>query len=104
MIKAPKSLSLESKRIWKEITTGWELDESGELLLKLALEALDEYRSAKRAIEKEGYILKSKSGVGHKHPAIEVMKIARGQFIQLWKQLHLDLQSPLEGPGRPPGS
>lgn len=95
-------LSKEAKAIQKKISSEWELDTSAQLLLISALECYDEFKKAKQDVDRYGYMIKSKTGIPHANPALMAMKISRGQFIQLWKALHLDFEeAPL--PGRPPG-
>jgi P27 family predicted phage terminase small subunit len=102
-MKPPNHLSLESKKWWRKILESWELDDSSFILLKTALEAYDEMTNARATIKKFGFLLKSPTGIPHKNPAIEVLKISRSQFLQAWRMLNFGIEPPGEI-GRPPES
>jgi len=103
-VKIPKSLKKSaSKKIWTEITEAWEIDESGMVLLMTALEAYERYLEAKEILDKHGFVYKTSSGQLKKNPALEVEKVARGQFLIAWRMLNLGIDPP-GNIGRPGGS
>jgi P27 family predicted phage terminase small subunit len=101
--KPPKHLSKEAKDIWKRINDEWELDASGVVILTTALEGFGEMRKAQALVEKFGLIIKTKTGQLKKNPAVEMIKISRGQFLHAWKMIGFNIEPPNESLGRPPG-
>ncbi|MEW6299908.1 MAG: P27 family phage terminase small subunit [Thermodesulfobacteriota bacterium] len=100
--KPPAHLSAASKKLWKQITEGWELDESGLLILQQALESYDRIREAQKAIRAHGLLVANERGALSANPALRVERDARTLLLRAWRQLALDLDPP--GPiGRPPG-
>lgn len=90
----------EAQNIYKKITSGWDLDASGLILLETALRAFIRMREAERMLDKEGLIIRSTGGLFRKHPASEIVKNERAGFLAAWKALNLDVEPP--GPiGRP---
>lgn len=100
MIKPPKMLGLESKKIWTQINNEFELDSSALILLQTALEAYGRYLQAKKIIDKTGIVFKTKSGQAKPNPALKIETLARAGFLQAWKMLNLDIALP-GGIGRP---
>lgn len=101
--KVPLTLkNAETRKIWKQITEAWELDESGLVILKIALESYDRLIQAKRILDKEGVTVKTDTGQIKKHPACEIEKNARQGFLMAWRMLNLGIEPP-GSIGRPPG-
>jgi P27 family predicted phage terminase small subunit len=102
-LKIPPTIrTKESKKIWKEITTNWELDESMLILLTIALESYQRLQQAKAILDKTGLIIKTPSGQVKKHPALEAEKVARQGFLMAWRMLNLGIEAP-GAVGRPAG-
>ena len=94
-MRAPKNLTKLAKKIYRKITSEWELDPSADLLLVTALEAWDEYQAARKQLQAEGYTVKNpKTGLVRKHPSVEILKISRAQFLMAWRSLNLDIAPP----------
>ena len=103
-MKIPKTLkSLEVKKIWTEITEAFELDESGLIVLKVALESYDRMIEARKILDTEGLTIVTPSGQVKKHPANEIEKTARAGFLMAWRMLNLNIDPP-GAIGRPGGS
>src|SRR5262245_2448137 len=94
----PAHLSAEAAGWWRKITTEWDLDDAGQLILTMALEAFDRMRGAQRVIKREGLTIK-----GRAHPATVIERDARLAMLRALRQLNLDLEPLRDRPGRPPG-
>ena len=90
----PSHLSAESRRIWREIESEWDLDAHSRTILTVALEAFDEMRLARDLVAKYGQVLKSQSGFARVNPAVTALKVARAQFLHAWKMLNLGVEPP----------
>ncbi len=102
-IQAPKHLSKEAKKLWKEILTEYEIsDAAGIRILRVALEALDRCQKARVSIDKIGLLVKDKFGQVKPHPLLPIERDSRAAFLSGLKALNLDLE-PLKDIGRPPG-
>lgn len=100
-MRAPTSLSKASQRIWRAIDGEWQLDTSGLLLLRTALEAYDRYTEAREAVSRDGMTYTTESGYMRPHPLLQVEKESRAAFLGAWRSLGLDIEPPGEV-GRPP--
>ena len=100
-MKPPTHLSKETREWWRKIEKSWTLDDAAYILLKTALEAYDEMHQAKAILKKEGVTIKTKTNI-KKHPALEMLKVARSQFLASWRMLNFGIEPPGEI-GRPPG-
>ena len=97
----PNRLSVESKRIWKDINGEWELDNAQLLLLKTALESYDLMSKCAEIIENEGILITSPSGIKKANPALNTYRDARTGFLSSWKLIGFHLEPPRETAGRP---
>ena len=89
--KRPPALSREAKRLWEAVTTSFELDGPGLMLLRLALEALDRLRQAQAMVRREGLtVVNPKSGALQCHPALRCEVEARQAILRCWAALGLD--------------
>ena len=94
--RIPRHLSKEARGIWRTIENEWELDGHSKIILLVALEAFDEFRAAQAELKKDGMTFKTPTNQLKKHPALEVLKVARGQFLHSWKMLNLGIEPPKE--------
>jgi P27 family predicted phage terminase small subunit len=102
--KAPRSLSREGKKIWKDLQAEYQItDPGGLLILKTGLEALDRLREAQAVIAKEGPQVQDRFGQWKAHPLLTVERDSRAAMLAALKALNLDLEPLRDGPGRPPG-
>jgi predicted double-glycine peptidase len=58
-------------------------------------------RQAQDAIKKFGMMVKSKTDVVKKSPALEMLKISRSHFLQAWRLLNFNIEPP-GAVGKPP--
>jgi P27 family predicted phage terminase small subunit len=103
-IAAPKHLSSEAKKIWKEILDEYSIeDAAGIRILRVALESFDRAQSAREAIDKDGMTVKDKAGQTKPHPLLPIERDSRAAFLSGLKSLNLDLEPLRDRPGRPGG-
>lgn len=101
--KPPAHLSAEAKNWWRRIVDGWDIDEDGLLVLRVALEAFDRLCEARKMISRDGIVIKNRRTGGMRaHPAILIEKESRLGLLRAWRQLGLDIELP-GVPGRPLG-
>ena len=89
MNKAPKTpayLSDKSKRLWRTIHEGFDLEVDAIELLRVALENLDLADQARNLLRTEGLVIN-----GKKHPASDAVKLHDGMFMRAMRQLGLDV-------------
>jgi P27 family predicted phage terminase small subunit len=97
--KAPKHLSRDAKRIWRQINSTWDLQNAPDalLILRTALESFDRLQQARSVLDIEGVTVKSKTATGDikilKHPALEAEKSARGGLLQAFRMLGLEFEA-----------
>jgi P27 family predicted phage terminase small subunit len=102
---APKHLSAEAKRWWREIMREYAIDDqAGLLLLQTALEAFDRMKSAQARINTDGEAVADRFGQIKPHPLLPAERDARAQMLAALKQLNLDVEPLRDRPGRPGGT
>ena len=102
---APKNLSAESKRWWREIQEEYSIaDSAGLLLLRTALESLDRLRQAQKIVKREGMTLPDRFGQAKSHPLLVTERDARSAMLAALKALNLDIEPLHDRPGRPGGT
>ena len=102
--KAPKHLSAEGKKIWKEILAEYSIDDAAGLrILRVALESFDRAQSARATIDKDGMTVIDKAGQVKSHPLLPIERDSRAAFLSGLKALNLDITPLQNRPGRPNG-
>jgi len=102
--KAPKHLSGEAAKIWKEILDEYSIDDAAGLrILRVALESFDRAQAARTAIDKDGLTVIDKAGQVKSHPLLPIERDSRAAFLAGLKALQLDLEPLRDRPGRPAG-
>ncbi|MDA8124031.1 MAG: hypothetical protein M0009_02420 [Deltaproteobacteria bacterium] len=102
--KAPKHLSSEAKKIWKEILAEYSIDDAAGLrILRVALESFDRAQAARVAIDRDGLTVIDKAGQVKSHPLLPIERDSRAAFLSGLKGLNLDILPPQNRPGRPNG-
>ena len=99
----PARLSREARAWWRKISTDFDLDDAGLLILASALECLDTVREAQEQVKRDGITIKDRFGQLKPHPATLVEANAKAGMLRAFKALNLDLEPLHDGPGRPPG-
>ena len=101
--RIPKTLSKETRLIWKKISAEYELSVSEGLLLQTALETYDDFVHAREILEADGWTFSTATGNIHRHPMAVVLKDSRSQFLSAWRDLSFPtIEAPAFSlPGRP---
>lgn len=86
MPSAPRWMTLEAKRQWRRIAPRLHaaglLTEIDGLGLAMLCEAVGQYVEGKEIVEREGAIAVSDNGNVYQHPAVGLMKSARGEILK----------------------
>ncbi len=98
----PKHLRRETRRWWKSVLAGYQLEAHHIHLLSLAGEAWDRGQAAREQLEQDGSFYHDRFGQPRVHPAIGVARDAAIAFARLLRELDLDVEPPRDA-GRPPG-
>jgi P27 family predicted phage terminase small subunit len=102
--KPPAHLTKESKTIWREILSEYQIDDAaGYRILRTALEAFDRAQAAREAIDNQGMTIADKFGQIKPHPLLPIERDSRAAFLAGLKALNLDLEPLRDRPGRPEG-
>ena len=103
--KPPKSLSAEAARWWQKLVDEYAIDdEAGRLILQTAMEAYDRTRQTRKALAKDGLVLKDRFGQPKAHPLVTVERDSRAAMMAALRQLNLDIEPLRDRPGRPEGA
>jgi P27 family predicted phage terminase small subunit len=86
----PKHLSVAAKRLWKAITTGYEIDEPAAMVLQATLEAYDRREQARAAIEREGAVQTDRFGFRKPHPSVAIERDAAITMMRGFRLLGFD--------------
>ena len=90
-MQPPKSLSERSQGIWNEVLVGWDLGPDECEVLRLALEVLDRYDAARKAVERDGMLVPGRYAEKQLvvHPLLAVERDLRLAYARLVRQLGL---------------
>lgn len=99
-IVAPEHLSAEAGAWYVQVVRDFDLDDTGQALLRMAGELWDRAESARKIVAAEGAIIRSSTGTPKEHPAAALERNSKVCFSRLVRELALG--SELEEPGRPP--
>jgi len=99
-VKPPEHLSVESKGIWSDAVSQYELSSADLALLRVALENRDLGNAARQDLRKRGNVLETPQGF-KTNPSLIAAKSHDGLFLSAMRQLGLDLaDGPEERPER----
>jgi hypothetical protein len=100
---APKHLRPDGRAFFQSMVHDYAIDDvAGAELLTRAAECIDRMASARVCIAKHGELIGA-NGTVKLNPACRLEKEARDGFFAAMRALHIDVQSPAAGPGRPAG-
>jgi hypothetical protein len=98
----PLRLGPEGRGLWDRVLREYDIDDvGGREILAQACSALDRAEALRKAIEKQGEVVKSRAGL-RAHPAIKEELAARGFVCRQLSRLGLNLE-PVQNVGRPAG-
>jgi P27 family predicted phage terminase small subunit len=87
--RPPTGLSATSRALWRTLCARWNFLPHHLVVLRLALEAQDDYRAARTEITDHGATIKQPSGRTAAHPAVLQMERARRDCARLFAELGL---------------
>src|SRR4051812_364764 len=99
--KAPAHLAPATKRWWRSVVEGFELEDHHLKLLALAAESWDRCTAAREALAVNGMTFLDRFQQPHARPEVAIERDSRIAFARLVRELALDDVSPPESP-RPP--
>jgi hypothetical protein len=100
--KAVLGLSAEAKALRTRILAEFELtDAPGLAVLAAGLEAFDRLRACQAVIARDGASFTDRFGQIRSHPLLATERDSRAAFLAALKQLRLEVEPPLDRPGRP---
>ena len=101
-ISPPRPLSHEGKALWDRVQHEYMVQDTGGCeLLCLAGEALDRAQSLGAAIEKDGPVVYTRTGVPKTHPAVKEELACRAFVAKTLERLGVTTET-VKSPGRPP--
>jgi hypothetical protein len=86
---APPALSSETLHWWEEMVSKFDMEPHHLELLRIAAEALDEYRAARAVIAKDGQSYSAGRGLRRARPEVAIAHNARLAFIRAIRELNL---------------
>jgi hypothetical protein len=99
VLRAPDGLSARSRRIWKAVNTDWDLLEHEQATLEEALRALDRSAEARKAVDRDGPLIRDRYAQPRAHPGLVIERDHRNLYLRAMRELALD---PREVEARPP--
>ena len=97
-------ITREAKKLRKGILTEFDISDRGGLeILDRAIESFCRMKQAEAILDKEGLTFLNHFGEVKEHPAVNMERKARAQFLLAIKQLNLDVLPPNHKIGRPEG-
>jgi P27 family predicted phage terminase small subunit len=89
-MKAPRHLGPDGRKLWRQLTAGYDFsDQGGQVLLTAACELLDRLRQTEAEIEREGAILEDNRGRKYANPRTTIARDLRSQYLAVFRQLKL---------------
>ena len=99
--KAPQHLRPETRRCWRSVVEGFDLEAYHLRLLQLAAEAFDRCSEAREILARDGLTMATGDGGLKAHPCVAIERDSRLGFARLLRELDLDVEAPSES-RRPP--
>ena len=100
----PQPLGPAGLALWQAIQTEYSIvDQGGIAMLMVGCRAWDRAERLREAIDRDGDVVHTRSGVPKAHPAIRDEVQARAQVLRVVEKLGLNFEA-IKPVGRPPGS
>jgi P27 family predicted phage terminase small subunit len=90
----------EVQNFYDDIIKNFELEADSLKVFQVACHSLNRYLEAKEKLDNEGTTYMTSTGNIKKHPANEIEKVAKSQFLQAMRMLGISDVEP-KPPGRP---
>jgi phage terminase small subunit len=104
VLKPPKDLPLEAKRLWAQLREEYQLeDAAGLTYLTTGCRHFARMREAQKILKAEGLTVKGRYGQSLPHPCVKVENDSSASMIKAFKALNLDLEPLQNRVGRPAG-
>ena len=97
----PAHLAAATRKWWRIVVSGFELEEHHVRLLTLAGECWDRCQQARAAIDAHGITFLDRFNAPRARPEVAIERDSRLAFARLIRELDLDVDPPSEGT-RPP--
>ncbi|MEC4688813.1 MAG: P27 family phage terminase small subunit [Nitrospirota bacterium] len=101
-MRAPQHLRPATRRWWRSVLDGFELEEHHRKLLTLAAQAWDRAEQARVILAEKGLTYEDRFKQPRARPELAVERDSRIAFARLMRELALDVEPPREWLGRPP--
>jgi hypothetical protein len=98
----PRKLGPHGLNLWNSVQAEYRIEDcGGREILAQACEGLDRAEQLAAAIEVDGPVIRTRTGVPKAHPACRDEIAARGFVVRTLQKLGLNFE-PVKSPGRPP--
>jgi hypothetical protein len=102
--RCPRKLGPHGQHMWDEITTDYDIGDSGGIqLLTLACQALDRAEKIRSIIDKQGELIQNRVGNWREHPGLKAELANRAFIVRTLTRLGLSFEPVRDGVGRPSG-
>lgn len=92
-LKCPEGLSPKAKTLWHDLTTEYQITDSGGLcILEAGLRSFDRAETARKLIAKKGMVIFDRFGQAKSNPVLSSERDARSQWLMALKHLNLDFE------------
>jgi phage terminase small subunit len=100
--KPPANLGPAGATLWRSIMSEYAIDDAGgRALLKQAATAYDRAEQLRIEIERDGEIIRSRSGVPREHPGLRAEMAARSFMVRTLQRLGINLEAVRTAPRQP---
>jgi len=99
--KTPPHLRPETQKWFKSVLADFDLDGHHVRLLTLAAEALDQAKTAREVLDRDGQTYTDRFGQPKARPEVDILQNARISFARLIRELALDGVDAPEAPRGP---
>jgi hypothetical protein len=99
----PRKLGAHGGALWRAVMSEYQIEDSAGLtMLAQACIVLDRAEQCRKQIERDGVVIRARSGPARDHPALKHELASRAFVVRTLARLGLDVE-PVGRVGRPPG-